>query len=416
MDFAVKEAEGSPMGALAMVLAGAAIIASAFHFWPFEASRAWQVLCPSNLAVLVWMLICGMWMLRRETRRKVSWLLPHISVLAYVAINVLSLAFAPELARAINFTMKLALMLIAGYMLLNFALSTEKRLKITYILTAAAAAITIAYCLAARFGAGSETFGFQRSAYKYGTYVGVLVPLCGVYLLTDSRPWAKVFGGMLVATAILSSGSLGAVAAIVVGLALSVVLLRPLSVRLCIVGSVVCGISAVILLGSHPATATLKDDIRLAEQDGLNLRQRYIEWQAETNLLQQRTVTGTGPGCVNTYRSSFYYRLPKLNTIKAFEQNGYLTTAAETGILGLVCFCWIVLHYGRRAFSQVATTRRKSDLTHHRFAAANLAGLAGAVVANAFSSVHYNGILIVFVLILALIARTQQLYEEQSHA
>ncbi|MHC4155724.1 MAG: hypothetical protein ACYST6_12485, partial [Planctomycetota bacterium] len=144
------------------------------------------------------------------------------------------------------FTMKLALMLIAGYMLLNFALSTEKRLKITYILTAAAAAITIAYCLAARFGAGSETFGFQRSAYKYGTYVGVLVPLCGVYLLTDSRPWAKVFGGMLVATAILSSGSLGAVAAIVVGLALSVVLLRPLSVRLCIVGSVVCGISAVI--------------------------------------------------------------------------------------------------------------------------------------------------------------------------
>jgi O-antigen ligase len=170
------------------------------------------------------------------------------------------------------------------------------------------------------------------------------------------------------------------------------------------------------LLGSHPATAVLKDDIRLAEQDGLNLRQRYIEWQAETNLLQQRTVTGTGAGCINTYRSSFYYRLPKLNTLKAFEQNGYLATAAETGILGLVCLCWIVFHYGRRAFSQVATTRRRSDMTHHRFAAANLAGLAGALVANLFSSVHYNGILIVFVLVLALIARTQQLCGEPSHA
>jgi O-antigen ligase len=357
-----------------------------------------------------------MWMFRRETRRKVLGLLPHIGVLAYVAINVLSLAFAPELARAINFTMKLALMLIAGYMLLSFALSTEKRLKIMYILTAAAAAITIVYCLAARFGAGSESFGFQRSVYKYGTYIGVLVPLCGVYLLTDSRGWVKLLGGMFVAAAILSSGSLGAVAAIVVGLALSAVLFRRLSVRLSIAGSVVCGIGAVILLGSHPATTTLKDDIRLAEQDGLNLRQRYIEWQANANLLRERTVTGTGPGCINTYRSSFYYRLPKLNTLKAFEQNGYLATAAETGILGLVCFCWIVFHYGKRAFSQLATTRRRSDMTRHRFATANLAGLAGALVANLFSSVHYNGILIVFVLVLALIASTQQLYGEPSHA
>jgi hypothetical protein len=402
--------------AWAMTLAAVAVLSSAFHFWPFEASRAWQMLCPSNLAVLVWVLICGMWMLGRDGRRKVRWLLPHISVLAYVAINVLSLAFAPELARAASFTMKLALMLITGYMLLSFALSTEKRLKIMYILAAAAAATTIIYCLAARFGAGSESFGFQRSAYKYGTYIGALVPLCAVYLLTESRNWVKLLGGMLVAAAILSSGSLVAVAAIVVGLAVSAVLLRRLSVRLSIVGSVVCGVSAVILLGSHPATATLKDDIGLAEQGGLNLRQRYIEWQAQTNLLQQRTVTGTGAGCVNTYRSSFYYRLPKLNTLKAFEQNGYLATAAETGILGFVCFCWIIFHHGKRALSQIATTRRRSDMTHHRFAAANLAGLAAALVAHLFSSVHYNGILIVFVLILALIARTQQLCGEPSRA
>jgi hypothetical protein len=309
--------------------------------------------------------------------------------------------------------MKLALMLIAGYMLLSFALSTEKRLKIMYTLTAAAAAITIVCCLATRFGAGSESFGFQRSAYKYGTYIGVLVPLCAVYLLTESRNWVKLLGGMLVAAAIISAGAL---AAIVVGMAVSAVLLPRLSVRLSIAGSVLCGLSAVILLGSHPATATLKDDIRLTERDGLNLRQRYIEWQAQTNLLRERTVTGTGAGCINTYRSSFYYRLPKLNTLKAFEQNGYLATAAETGILGLVCFGWIVFHYGKRTLSHLVGTRRKSDMTHHRFAAANLAGLAGALVANLFSSVHYNGILIVFVLVLALIASTQQLCGEPSHA
>jgi len=404
------------MGALAMVLAAVAIVSSAFHFWPLENSRTWQMLCPSNLAVLIWLPICGFWLLRKDARQKAAGLLPHVSVLAYVAINVLSVAFAPDFGRAANFTIKLALMLVGGYILLTFAISSEKTLKISYILAAAAAGISVFYCLAARFGFGSDSFAFHGSAYKYGTYIGILVPMCGVYLLTDSRSWPKLLGGVLAAGAILSSGSLGAVAAIVAGLALSVVLLPRLPVRLSIIGSVVCGIGALFLLSSNPAVATLKNDIRLAEQDASNLRQRYIEWQAEINLLQERTVTGTGAGCINAYRSSFYYRLPKLNTLEAFDQNGYLATAAETGILGLVCFCWVVFNYGKQAFAAVVTARRKSDVTRHRFAAANLAGLAGAVVANLFSSVHYNGILIAFVLVLALIARTQQLYGEQFDA
>jgi len=374
------------------------------------------MLCLSNLAVLVWVLICAYWMLKRETRGKILRFLPHISVFAYLVISVLSVAFAPEPVRAANFTMKLALMLIGGFMLFSFAACSEKRLQIMYILTAAAAATSVAYCLATRFGAGSESFGFHVSAYKYGTYIGTLVPLCAVYLFTDSRAWVSLLGVLLVSGAILSAGSLGAVAAIVVGLAVAVVFLRRFWVRLCIVGSVVCAIAGVVLLSSHPAGAALKDDIKLSEQDGLNLRQRYIEWQAETNLLEQRTVTGTGAGCINTYRSSFYYRLPKLNTLKSFDQNGYLATAAETGIIGLVSFCWVVLHYGRLAFSQVVTTRRKLDVAPHRFAAANLAGLVGAAVANLFSSVHYNGILIVFVLTLALTAGTQKLYGEQQDA
>jgi hypothetical protein len=412
MDLTVKDAGSSRMGALAMVLAGVAVVASAFHFWPFEQSRTWQMLCPSNLAVLIWVLICGAWLLKNKTREKLAGILPHVSVLAYVAINVLSVAFAPDLGRAVSFTMKLALMLVGGYMLLSCAISSEKRMKIMYALAAAAAGISVVYCLAARFGFGSESFGFHGSAHKYGTYIGLLVPMSAVYLLTDSRSWPRLLGGILAAGAILSSGSLGALAAIAAGLALSAVLLPRLSVRLSIIGSVVCGLSAVFLLNSNPAVTTLKNDIRLAEQDGSNLRQRYIEWQAEINLVQERTATGTGAGCINTYRSGFYYRLPKLNTLEEFDQNGYLATVAETGILGLVCFCWVLFTYGKKALYEVFTTRRKSDMSRHRFAAANLAGLAGAVVANAFSSVHYNGVLIAFVLVLSLIGGTPQLHGE----
>lgn len=412
MDLAVREAKGSRMGLLAMILAAVAIVSSAFHFWPFEQSRVWQMLCPSNLAVLIWVLICGFWLLRKDARPAVGALLPHVSILVYVAINVLSVAFAPDFGRAASFTTKLTLMLVGGYMLLSCAAGAEKRLQVIYALAATAAWISVSYCLAARFGFGSESFGFHDSAHKYGTYIGILVPMTAVYLLTDSKSWTKLLGGLLAAGAILSSGSLGAVAAIVTGIVLSAVLLPRVTVRLSIIGSIVAGLAVIFLLGSNPAVTAISSDVRLTEQDGSNLRQRYIEWQAETNLLQQRTITGAGAGCINTYRSAFYYRLPKVNTLEAFDQNGYLATAAETGILGLVCFCWVLVTYGKMALYEVSITRRKSDVTRHRFAAANLAGLTGAVVANAFSSVNYNGVLIAFVLVLSLIGTVTQ-FERQ---
>ncbi len=146
------------------------------------------------------------------------------------------------------------------------------------------------------------------------------------------------------------------------------------------------------------------DDISAAEKDGTNLRQRYIEWQAEINLLQKRTITGTAAGCINDHRSKFYYHLPKLNTLTAFDRNGWLLIAAETGILGLVCFCWSVIHYIRTAFGQIKRNKR--------CAGANLVGLVSICVANLFSSVLYNGVLIVFVLVTALVSSTNRIFEE----
>ena len=76
-----------------------------------------------------------------------------------------------------------------------------------------------------------------------------------------------------------------------------------------------------------------------------NIKQRYLEWQALINLLEDRAVSGSGPGCMNQYRGEHYHRLPKLNTIKPFDQNGYLALAAECGIVGLICFIWILFAF-----------------------------------------------------------------------
>ncbi len=123
-------------------------------------------------------------------------------------------------------------------------------------------------------------------------------------------------------------------------------------------------------------------------------------------------MTGTGAGCVNDYRSVFYYRMPKLNTIKSFDQNGYLAIAAETGIAGLVCFCWVLAHYGKQGFCSLKKRLNRQGSMAWRIALANMAGFSAACTANLFSSVHYNGVLIVFVLVLVLIERSERVFDE----
>jgi len=115
---------------------------------------------------------------------------------------------------------------------------------------------------------------------------------------------------------------------------------------------------------------------------------------------------GSGAGSVNDYRSNFYYRLPKLNTLAEFDQNGWLAAAAETGVMGLLCFCWIIGEYGKRA---AALLRRNEAAA---LGVSGIAGIVGVCVANVFSSVNYNGVLIVFVLVLALVAASCRICEE----
>ena len=403
---------GQPMSrwlqSVSIILAATAIIASAFHFWPFDDSKIWQMFNLSNLSVLIWILLLAALFLLKQNPVRIISLSPDLSVLAYLSINILSMAFASNLERTANYNIKLALILVGGYMLFSSAISNEKSLKRIYYLTTAAVILSLSCCLAAKLGFSSDKFGFHGNAYKYGTYIGTLAPLCGAYLFTSSKSWKILLGTLLVTGAFVSSSSLGALAAISAGMLPAIIFIKKWSVRLFILSSIVLGIG-LLLLDLNPASSVL-DDAKLSEKDGKNLRQRYIEWQAEINLLENRTITGTAAGCINDYRSNFYYRLPKLNTLKAFDQNGWLATAAETGILGLVCFCWIVVHYGKLAFIQVLKPGKKQPSPADRFAKANLAGFAAVCIANSFSSVHYNGILIVFVLIIALVSKTSHLY------
>jgi O-antigen ligase len=402
-----------PFHKMALALASAAIVLSALHFWPFGHSKIGQMALPPNVAAAAWLVLAGAHAVWGRRLDVIGDSMPHVSVLAFLTICLLSTAFARDPARALVYNVKSCLVLVAGYALISSAISSVKSLEIIYCMTTIAVVVSTTSCLVTRYGFGADSLGFHGSAHKYGTYVGMLAPLCAVYLL-QYRDWRCIAGTALLATAVVSCATFGAVVGLGAGMATFLFTGRHGSARSLAAMAVLLG-GAAALVFPPPAKGVLRDDLTVKEEDAVNLRQRYIEWQAQINLLGERTVTGTGAGSINDYRSEYYYRLPKFNTLDAFDQNGWLACGAEMGVLGLVSFGWIILAHFRKAVCPIRRAGTRTD-DGHQFAAANLAGLTAACAANLFSSVHYNGILVAFALVLALISRTQVLFGGWPHA
>ena len=309
-----------------------------------------------NLAPLVWLGMLVVHALLRREPASVTGLLPHVSVLAYLVVGVLSVAGARDVFRGVSFVTKLIVMYLAAYSLFRAALRDRRSVRLLFSAVLAALVVSVAACLAARLGAGREAFGFHGDPHKYGTYVAILASLGGAYLLTSSG-WRRGTGALLVTGSIASFGTAGAILAVLAGMIFLAIVCPERRTRAWALTAAACGMALGFALDGCMGSP-LREDIRLMEADGANVRQRYVEWQAEMNLLEDRAMGGTGAGSINDYRSAYYHRLPKLNTLAAFDQNGWLATAAEMGILGLVTFCWMSGHYGALAWRTVKHVAR----------------------------------------------------------
>lgn len=397
----------------AIVFSGITLITSAFHFWPFGNNKIWQVLCPPNSVSLMWIIVLAFGFIISRQRGIFKKHLPHISILSYLLINLLSFTFSPDIFRSMFFVAKLMLVLVGSYTLFSFAAKNRKQLTILYVIAIISLSITVFCCVSIRYFSHRMYFGFFDNGYKYGTYIGMLTPLCAVFLILSDWKCSKLLAVLLIICSLVSSGSFGAICAISAGLLSSIIFISKWSTKLFVIFSLAVAVLIIPLLWSNFNIGNLRRDLNLKEKDDFNLRQRYLEWQAEINLLEDLMLTGTGAGCINEYRSKYYYRLPKLNTLEPFDQNGWLAIVAEVGILGLICFCWIINHSFKLVFSQIKYLRQKGKYIQQKFAIAGFAGLVGACIANVFSSVYYNGVLIIFVFILVLIEKNNQLLIEE---
>ncbi len=389
---------GPRIGRAASVLICIVAFASGLHFWPLEQRRMWQLAGPVNSALAVWWLLLAFDAATRRRWAPIRARLPHVSVIAYVAISALSIAVAPDRSRAVVYVGKLSVVCFGAYTLVLAATTSWRGATRVYGVLTASAFVCVGYCIVMRWGPGRSDWGFFANPLKYGTYIGMLVPLCATWLLCGRRRVGRLLGGGLVVAGLVTVGSLGGGLAIVVGMLSAAAGAGGTRRRSAILAVVVAAVVALPVLWARAPMAPLRDDVALREPDAKDVRQRYIEWQAFINMVEARPVTGVGAGCINEYRSAFYFRLPKRNTIAPFDQNGYLAVAAETGVFGLAALLWALAH-----FVGIAWRHGRAGAAH---GVANLAGLAGACVANAFCSVQYNGLFVVFVIILALTTST----------
>ncbi len=389
-----------------------AILTAGFHFWPFDKIRLWQMLNVPNLCCLAGVATLALFMIHGQIKHKKMTWLPHVSIWAYIAINIFSIACADTLTRPLNYTIKLCIVLLGGYTLFRLAVTTEKALRILLRASIICTLIVVGSCLYYRLAIDNTQFGFQRNVFKYGTTIGILVPMSCLYLISGS-PFSKALAILLAPLACFTAGSLGAILSIGAGLLTGVLLNKNRVVKclLCL-SFLLSGIT--VITTKHMLKPSALADFDLKENDQTNLRQRYIEWQAEINLLEKRGIIGTGAGSINDYRSHFYYRLPKLNTLKAFDQNGFLAVGAEIGLLGLLMFLWILVHHSQLLIDTFKTINHKQRHPLAPMLIPVCASWISMAVANLFSSIHYNGILIWFVLLLAMISSMHSLITEDS--
>ena len=367
-------------------------MAVALHGFPFADHPSLRFLWPANLIVLGGAGTALYWLCRREYRPLVFSYLPPLSVWAFLVICTLSVAAAEHASRALIFTAKMTLCFVGAYWLVAAACALPRNaVRIVYMLSIATTIVVIH--AAVQMISGMTPQAFFGSTLKLGSFLAMTVPVSFVFLSTRQVFWTKLWAAVVLVGSLVVCSSVWAILGLVVGVAMADLIMS--DSRRWVAGNLIASITLCLLLVSTGVHKHLIADLQLRESNSPDLRQRYIEWQAQMNLLKDRVATGTGAGCLNDHRSAYYLRLPKNNTIAAFDQNGWLAVASEMSLLGLICLCWIFWDF------LVAGFRGR----HHALVLAAWSGVVAVAIAQTASSVLYNGVLVVFVMLLALIDR-----------
>jgi O-antigen ligase len=113
----------------------------------------------------------------------------------------------------------------------------------------------------------------------------------------------------------------------------------------------------------------------MAGDQEYSLMTRLEAWRILAKIVEASPLVGLGPGNYYWYTPLF----PILGWYVNFNShNNYVDLVAQTGLLGLACFCWFAWEVGRLA------GRLRSEVAEgfaHAYVCAALGGLAGTLAA-----------------------------------
>jgi len=370
--------------------------------------------CPADVLVA---LLFGVWLINRlatRTLRAAVW--PPPAVLALVAVAVVSVVQLTEpnqLKEAAKDILQLIVYFIAAYMLFTNLLREPSRMRIAVYALLIGASVVVAYGVwqylvlgyIAPFDVGA-TFGNRHT---YGAYLAIILPLAFGLLLEAEKRWQRVWLILLIllgAASVLYGATVIALAAGLVGAGLIGTRRRPWHAAIAVL------VLLVLAVGLPPnRSAAVNDFFTFTESGWVEgsyermtdvPKQRYIEWLAALNVLEERPVLGVGAGNYQLAIGSYYYgTMPNLDSIEPDSYSAYLVTAASMGLLGLTCLIAVLLHFGVQA-RRSALAILPSPL-ERGLARGGWGMICAAVVHNMFSSYLVRGVGLVFVFCLALI-------------
>lgn len=114
---------------------------------------------------------------------------------------------------------------------------------------------------------------------------------------------------------------------------------------------------------------------------------RINVWMAVIDMIKDRPVLGIGPGNVAFNRIYPLYQRPRFSALSAYSV--ILEVAVETGIVGLVCFLWLLLVIATQGWTQLNRLREVSSRQGFWLMGA-MATLAGMLGHGLFDTVLYR--------------------------
>ena len=97
---------------------------------------------------------------------------------------------------------------------------------------------------------------------------------------------------------------------------------------------IVAGVALVLVTGLLLTKTHLRDVLTLSD---VGSQERNIMWNTAWRMIQARPIVGVG---LNTFMANYLHYVAGPNQGPAYAHNCFLQIAAETGLIGLICFLW----------------------------------------------------------------------------